>query len=614
VQEVAYGTLVEPRRRELHLRVGEALESIHRDSPAEVYGSLARHFAEADDPERAVEYLLRAGDAARAVDAQQEAIELYRRALGFMDRAGDDGRARETLLKIALTHHVGFRYAEANEAFVAAFARPPPVPERLDPTERIVLAFTAAWDRVATPGHSETYHAFNVTINLFRGLVTLGPGLEVEPDLAEALTVSDDGRTYRFTLRSDALWSDGAPVSADDFAFTFARMAADRVASVFWLPRMSATALDERTLELRLDEPRNDFLHLLARPPLFAWPRHVYEQDGPDWHRSVPLVGNGPFVLVAQDDEHVVLEAAPTWSGARGNVAEVTIELEPSAAAAVDRWRRGDYDVLDQLFGARAGAAGDDDAVVQRLPGMTTWYVGLNASYPPFDDVRVRRAIAHAVDGRAAAARLQGNPAGRGGFLPPTMPGHSHRVAPGFDPDRARGLLREAGYADGRALGEIVLVCLDPWADAASLVAAELEALGAQVRLLCAADDHEADDTLDRGDAHAWIWAYGADVPDPGGGFLEPALREQYAGMPVYRDEQLARMLARAASLLDQDQRLRLYRELERIWIGEQAALIPLAYTDCFFWRRPWVTGMWANAITWSSFAEAVVRRPSAAT
>jgi predicted ATPase/class 3 adenylate cyclase len=124
VREAAYGTLVESRRRELHLRVGEALVEFHRDSPAEVYGLLGHHFAEADEPARAVEYLLKAGDAARTAHAQDEAIELYRRALGFMERTGDEASARETLLRIGLTHHVAFDYRAANEAFSEAFARP----------------------------------------------------------------------------------------------------------------------------------------------------------------------------------------------------------------------------------------------------------------------------------------------------------------------------------------------------------------------------------------------------------------------------------------------------------------------------------------------------------
>jgi class 3 adenylate cyclase len=313
VQEVAYGTLVEARRRELHLRVGNALLELHGDSPAEVYGLLARHFAEADEPERAAEYLLKAGDAARAAYADDEAIGVYRRALGFMERTGDEARVHQTLLKIALTHHLAFDFHAANDAFGQAFARPAPPPARLEPRERIAWAMTAAWDGAVTPGNSYSKPAFEVTRNLFRGLVASGRDFDIEPDLAERFTVSDDGRSYCFALRRDALWSDGTPVTAGDFAFTFAQMAEDEVDTALFLDGVRANAVDERTLEIQLREPRNDFLYLLTQPPLFAWPRHVYEREGRDWHRAIPLVGNGPFVLTSRDEKHVVITAAPSW-------------------------------------------------------------------------------------------------------------------------------------------------------------------------------------------------------------------------------------------------------------------------------------------------------------
>ena len=136
-----------------------------------------------------------------------------------------------TLFKIALTHHLAFDYDAANEAFSEAFARPEPAPARLEPSERITWAMPAAWDREVTPGHSESAPAFKVMRNLFRGLVAIGRDFDIEPDLADRFTVSNDGRSYRFTLRPDALWSDGAPVTADDFAFTFAQKAEDDTAT-----------------------------------------------------------------------------------------------------------------------------------------------------------------------------------------------------------------------------------------------------------------------------------------------------------------------------------------------------------------------------------------------
>jgi ABC-type transport system substrate-binding protein/class 3 adenylate cyclase len=602
VQEAAYGSLVEARRRELHLRVGEALVELHRDSPAGVYGLLAHHFAEADEPERAVEYLLKAGDAARAGYADEEAIDLYRRALGFMERIGEEARARSTLLKIALTHHLAFDFGAANEAFSEAFDRPAPAPTRLEPSERITCAFAAAGMYGIAPGHGYSQQTTMVVPNLFRGFVAIGHDYEIEPDLVERFSVSEDGRSYRFTLRSDVCWSDGTPVTAHDFAFAFTRMVEDDVQTAFWLDGVCASAVDERTLEIQVREPRNHFLYLVGQPPLFAWPRHVYEREGPDWHRRVPLVGNGPFVLTSRDESRVVLEAAPSWQGARGNVGQVTLELEASPEVAAERWRSGEYDALDNAIARRTVI--DDETVLQRSPGMMTWYLGFNATRAPLDDARVRCALAHAVDRHGPAERLRGHATATGGLLPPTMPGHSYRVAPKFDPDRARAFLNAAGFADGRALGEIVLVCLDLWEDAASNVAAQLATVGVRVRLLPVASDLDATAAIEEG-SHAAIWGWIADYPDPGGGFLNAILR---ANPWLYRDGQLEQLLARAATLHDQDERLRTYREFERIWIGEQAAVVPLAYNDRLLWRRPWLTGMWANAITMSTFAEAVLQ------
>ena len=121
LQEVAYASLLESTRRKLHKRVGEALEEIYQESPEEVFALLARHFAEANKPEKAVEYLLKAGDAARALYADQEALEHYRKARDFLAQLGDERRARDTLFKMALAQHLAFNFEEAEELYDEAF-------------------------------------------------------------------------------------------------------------------------------------------------------------------------------------------------------------------------------------------------------------------------------------------------------------------------------------------------------------------------------------------------------------------------------------------------------------------------------------------------------------
>jgi ABC-type transport system substrate-binding protein len=155
------------------------------------------------------------------------------------------------------------------------------------------------------------------------------------------------------------------------------------------------------------------------------------------------------------------------------------------------------------------------------------------------------------------------------------MPGHSHRVAPAYDPDRARALLREAGYVDGDALGEIVLAYMDLWEEASCDVAAQLEAVGIRVRPVCTASDPELEGVVDEGAHHCFVWGVNSLYPDPSDLYdpRHPLWRRWY-----YIDERLEQLLTRAASLRDQDERLRMYREFERIWVGEQAAVVPLAY------------------------------------
>src|SRR5205823_4729703 len=147
----------------------------------------------------------------------------YRRALPFLDRLGDSGRARDVLFKIAAAHHLAFDFEAANQAWAEAFARPEPSPRRLERTERIETVFLrSSGDFV--PGYSYDIIGWSFSPNLYRGLMALEPGLDVAPDLADHVRVSADGAAYRFRLRQGLRWSDGEPLTAADFAFTYRAM------------------------------------------------------------------------------------------------------------------------------------------------------------------------------------------------------------------------------------------------------------------------------------------------------------------------------------------------------------------------------------------------------
>jgi oligopeptide transport system substrate-binding protein len=369
-------------------------------------------------------------------------------------------------------------------------------------------------------------------------------------------------------------------------------------------------SLDARTLRLRLDEPRAYMLYLLAQLPFFPWPRHRVESLGDEWRAPAALVSNGPFALREVGEERSVLTADPQWRRPRGNVVEVAIEkgLPPEV---FEEWRANRHDVLF-VPGFVPGRSrkdvvhGERDTVTLPIPLPSTQFVAFPAR-SPFDDERIRKALAYALDRDLLVEGTDEQPA-RGGFLPPSMPGHSHDLAPKPDLARARALLAQAGYADGRGLPELRLMHADFGFSEAFRreVGARWEPqwreLGVRVRqewvpAAALASEANADDTF-------WEWGWGTDYPDPHG-MLASFLESQ----PVGHDDERARLVGLARSLRSRDDRLQLYRDADRRLVVEQAWVVPTIYDKWHLLHRPWLQGLWTSPLGISTMDEVVVRR-----
>lgn len=602
VQEVAYASLLEARRLELHGRVGEALEEIHREAPEQVFGLLGRHFAEAGERERAVRYLLGAGDAARRLYADEEALDHYGEAQELLEPG--DPRIRETYFKTALTHHLAFDFELADEAWAqAAAAQEGERVIDLEPVERLRTAIPRQTEVV--PGHAYSNTGWWICEQLFRGLLRVDRELNVVLDLAQECRVSNDGKVYRFRLRQDARWSDGVPISARDFVLAMKHTLEQPLRAAPVLHDVEdVLAREDGTLEVRLHGARSYFPYVLASCPAFPWPRHRFEELGDDWMRPEHFVGNGPFLLLpAFDEDHLLLRANRSWSRPRGNVGEVDVKFVGERWVRPEEWATGRYDFL--MFAQTLEE--DSETLVSSPLRLGSGYLGLRGAGPPFDDERVRKAFAHATD-RERLAQLAGTtlePAGLGGVIPPAMPGHSHRVGLEHDVELARRLLAGAGYADGRGLPNINVFVSDYFTRAsAEELARQWSQLGARIEVkLVSFDDLHA--AVVDGAADAWLWAWVADSPDPQGMLVI------LEALPLYRDAEIVALLEQARSALDQDERMRLYRELERLWIAERAAIIPVGYPREAVVRRPWVEGLWATPLSKGPLDEVVVRRPT---
>lgn len=317
---------------------------------------------------------------------------------------------------------------------------------------------------------------------LFEGLVSKDPAtLEPVPGVAERWEVSEDGLTYRFHLRADARWSDGTPITAEDYRWSWWRALQPALGNEYaymLFPLHNAEAylggkiddfsqvgvkvIDDRTLEVRLGAPTPYFLQLLDHHSFYAVPRHVLERHGSPtdrftgWTRPGNFVGNGPFVLTEWKlNRYVRVERNPEYWDAdavRLNAVvfypteNTTTEERMFRSGQLHRTNETPIDKIPQYLARQTGELHMDTY-------LGTYYYQLNITRPGLDDVRVRRALAMAIDRRTLIDTvMRGVNIPAWTMTPPGTLGYEPPKLFEFNPEEARRLLAEAGYPDGRGM------------------------------------------------------------------------------------------------------------------------------------------------------------------
>jgi len=478
-QEVAYNSLLLKRKKEIHEEIGRAIEALYPDRLEEYYELLAYHYSHSGNTDKAVEYLNQAGDRARGLYAHQEAIDYYQQTLTFLKEQGENVQAARALMKLGLTYHSAFDFRRAHQAYeegLILWQRA----EEIEPAASLPSAphaLRVSWDepQILDPTKVLDVYAIGLMSQLFSGLVELSPEMDVVPDVAQTWEVTEGGRKYTFHLRDDIRWSDGTPVTAEDFVYAWRRVLDPATespsASLLYnikgargfhqgdIPdpgSVGVQALDEHTLVVELEEPTSYFLQLLAYPATGPVPRHVVERYGEAWIKLDNIVTNGPFRVESwKRRQSMVLVRNPEYRGRfTGNVHEIDLfVLERSTALKM--YEDDSLDVLDlglhpepEMDRARQGHAGEYLSV----PWLATIFVGFDVSKPPFDDVRVRQAFVLAIEKETLGDVIWRGyvfPA-TGGFIPPGMPGYSVGIGLPYDPQQAQQLMAEAGYPGGR--------------------------------------------------------------------------------------------------------------------------------------------------------------------
>ena len=470
------------------------------------------------------------------------------------------------------------------------------------------------------PNRAYDHQSNRIIDQLFSGLGELSPNMSVMPDVAHSWEVFEGGRKYIFHLRDDVYWSDGVQVSAKDFEYAWLRVLDPGSNSIFARllyvikgarlfhqgklrdrDQVGVQAHDDLTLVVELEEPTSYFLQLLTFVVAFPIPRHVVEPHGEAWTEMRYIVTNGPFNLVSLDRNGAVFERNPAYHGRfSGNLEQVDLSfLDRQASYYLQLYEKDllDFFFLEDLLLTEAERARQQFAgEYVSGPRLIVSYLGFDVSRRPFDDPRVRRAFTLATNRERLASVIHKGfvfPA-TGGLVPPGMPGHSPKIALPYDPDQARQLLAEAGYPGGHRFPEID--CLAGMRSSGQPINEFLqtqwrEILGIEINWKFM-DWGKFLDRLDTDTPNLWRVGLKADYPDP-----DNILREgEWKWDTHWKENTYERLVDEARTVTDQEQRMKLYKQADRILI-EEAPVIPLVYGRYHMLVKPWVKKLIFSAI-----------------
>ena len=315
---------------------------------------------------------------------------------------------------------------------------------------------------------------YEILGDLMMGLLGHSPEAKPIPGMATHWETSADGLTWTFQLR-EAQWSDGVPVTAEDFVFSWRRILDPAIASTYSyflylvknaqainggkLPAtaLGARALDGHTFEIQLVHPAPYLLEMLTHTATMPLPKHLVEAKGAQWARPGTYVSNGPFVLKSWiPNEYVLLEKNPRFYDA-ANVALERVYYYPTAdyGEALQRFRAGELDFQDRFPEQQIDWVKKNiPQTIDPMPQLITDIIAFNLKKKPFDDVRVREAINLALNREAITGRVL-----RAGHLPaysvvpPGIVNYPHGTGLAFRDlpyaqrlERAQSLMRAAGY------------------------------------------------------------------------------------------------------------------------------------------------------------------------
>ncbi|MBX3736462.1 MAG: peptide ABC transporter substrate-binding protein [Candidatus Didemnitutus sp.] len=469
---------------------------------------------------------------------------------------------------------------------------------------------------------------------LTEGLVVPNPaGGTPLPGVAERWETSADGLTWTFHLRADARWSNGDPVTAADFVYSFRRaltpaLGAPKAQLFFVLKNAAAfyrgqladpaqlglAAPDARTLVLTLEQPAPHLLALAASGPwLPVHPASIEHFGGATarnatWTEPGRYVGNGPFVLAEwRKAQHLLVTRNPHFHAAdRIKLTAVRYQIYDSGDTEERAFRAGQVDITMAVPFTKLEHYASP--VLRRQPLHETRYFALNTTRPPLDDARIRRALALALD-RDAIVRnvLRGAQRPALSFIPPDLGGYTGAAQLTPDPAAARALLAAAGFPDGKGFPKLELAA---WNVNPAILEAAQQMWRRELGIETSIVQREGKVHMAAVIAGDFAIALMPAIPDydDASALFDELTTGAPGNFPRWSDARYDELVRNARRETDRAHRTELYRAAEHRLL-DQLPIVPFYFNSQDYLVAPRVSG-WCQDALWNRFYEDVTVSP----
>ncbi|MEO0453222.1 MAG: peptide ABC transporter substrate-binding protein [Verrucomicrobiota bacterium] len=458
---------------------------------------------------------------------------------------------------------------------------------------------------------------------LFEGLTRYNQKADIVPGAAESWKVSTDSTVYTFKIREDAFWSDGLPVTAEDFVLSWKRVltpetAAEYAYILYFIKNAEAyhrgelhdftqvgiKATSEKTLEVTLKAPTPFFLYLTAFPTYFPVPLRAIEAHADAWGLPGKIITNGPYLLESWKirDRVTLVKNQDYWDAERVQLNRIDSLITDKATTAFNLYATGLSDLIvdKNMVPQHIITALKDRPDFHSYTYMGTYYYRFNVTREPLNDPRVRQALSAAIDRQRIIDKItKAGEQPATSFTPPNVAGYQPPDGIAYHPEQAQALLAQAGYPNGTRFPRLSL--LYNKSELHEKIAIEVQAmwkqvLGIQVDLA----NQEWATYLDsmknlKYDIARSSWI--GDYPDPNT-FLDCFITGGGNNRTGWSRDEYDQAIEKANQTNDPKERLAIFYDAETLLVKEDPPIAPLFfYSGILFYDQNKIGGIEPNVL-----------------